>query len=190
MLPSSSFGVGAAAALAAGETVVVVAAEAVVGGAVVADAMAFFSAFEGMEQGFRDRAARVQQLLADARTAFVVVAAPRRDAVDEAVYFTDRLRQSSGQVEALVVNRMFPYFGPVPNGFDTGLVASPGIDALLTNLRELDNVANREEQHVAVLSERLPGAPVVRVPFLADDVHDLVGLTEVGNWLFRDGRQV
>jgi anion-transporting ArsA/GET3 family ATPase len=159
----------------------------VVGGAVVADAMAFFTAFEGMEQGFRDRATRVQQLLADPRTAFVVIAAPRRDAVEEAIYFADRLRQSSGRVEALVVNRMFPYFGPVPEGLDPGLVVSPGVDALLTNLRDLDKVASREEQHVATLAGRLPGVPIVRVPFLSDDIHDLDGLGAVGRWLFATG---
>jgi anion-transporting ArsA/GET3 family ATPase len=156
----------------------------VVGGAVVADAMAFFSAFEGMEQGFRDRAAKVRQLLTDSQTAFVVIAAPRRDAVDEAIYFADRLRQSSGRVQALVINRMFPYFGPVPDGLEAGLVASPGVDALMANLRELDNVANREETHVAALAARLPGAPIIRVPFLSDDIHDLDGLAAVGRWLF------
>jgi anion-transporting ArsA/GET3 family ATPase len=168
----------------------------VVGGAVVADAMAFFAAFEGMEQGFRDRAAKVEELLVDEGTAFVVVASPRRDAVEEALYFADRLRESSGRVQALVVNRMFPFFGAVPAGLENMMdhsgsggggrpgVRSPDMDALIANLADFDRVASREEQHVAVLSERLPGAPVVRVPFLADDVHDIGGLTEVGRWLF------
>ena len=153
----------------------------VVGGAMVADAVAFFAAFEGMEQGFRDRAAKVEQLLVDGTTAFVVVASPRRDAVEEALYFADRLRESSGRVEALVVNRMFPRFGPVP----VDARPPPRLDAsrsaaLAANLADLDRVASREEQHVAVLAERLPGAPVVRVPFLADDVHDVDGLTRWG----------
>jgi anion-transporting ArsA/GET3 family ATPase len=169
----------------------------VVGGAVVADAIAFFAAFEGMEQGFRDRAAKVDELLMDEGTAFVVVASPRRDAVDEALYFADRLRESSGRVQALVVNRMFPFFGPVSAGLETIVgqrgggdggrrlgVQAQEFDTLIANLADLDRVASREEQHVAVLSERLPGAPVVRVPFLADDVHDVAGLTEVGRWLF------
>jgi hypothetical protein len=39
---------------------------------------------------------------------------------------------------------------------------------------------------VTTLTTRLPDAPVIRVPFLADDVHDLAGLIEVGRWLFDD----
>ena len=54
----------------------------------------------------------------------------------------------------------------------------------MANLAQLNRVASREEQYVAVLAKRLPGAPIVRVPFLADDVHDVAGLTELGGWLF------
>jgi anion-transporting ArsA/GET3 family ATPase len=147
----------------------------VVGGAVVADAVAFFAAFEGMEQGFRDRAAKVEKLLSDPGTAFIVVTAPRRDATTEAIYFADRLLETTGRVEALIVNRMFPDFGSAPAG-----ASSP----LLENLFQLGEVAGREEQHVQALAERLPAIPIVRVPFLADDVHDLDGLSAVGGWLF------
>ena len=89
----------------------------VVGGAVVADAVAFFAAFEGMEQGFRDRAAKVEELAGrrDDR-----VRGGRRPPAGRGrggrCIFADRLRHSSGRVEALVVNRMFPAFGPVRLG--------------------------------------------------------------------------
>jgi anion-transporting ArsA/GET3 family ATPase len=147
----------------------------VVGGAVVSDAIAFFAAFEGMEQGFRDRAGLVSELLEDPGTAFVVVAAPRRDAVTEAIFFADRLRGSAGRVEALVANRMFPSFGAVPGRLE---------GSLAQNMRDFDQVSTREEAHLGELRERLPGTPVVRVPFLSTDVHDLEGLAEVGRWLF------
>ena len=65
----------------------------VVGAEVVGDAVAFFQAFEGMEEGFRDRAQRVLDLLSEPSTAFVLVASPRRDAVDEAMFFADKLRR-------------------------------------------------------------------------------------------------
>ena len=172
----------------------------VVGGAVVEDAVSFFAAFEGMEQGFRDRAEKVKDLLADEATAFVVIAAPRRDAVAEASYLADRLKESSsGGVAALIVNRMFPTFGLGPDTGDRGgqgwndvdwndvgwqEPSDPVAKDLVGNLRDLEQIGGREEQYVTLLSERLPGTPVVRIPFLADDVHDAGGLREVGDWMF------
>ena len=151
----------------------------------VSDAVAFFAAFEGMEQGFRERARRVQDLLTDPGTAFVVVAAPRRDAVAEAAYFADRLLESAGRVETLIVNRMFPDFGPPPAlAGGPGAARGPGVAALLENMKDLSEVAGREEQHVTALASRLPDTPIVRVPFLSDDVHDLDGLARMAGWLF------
>lgn len=151
----------------------------VVGGEVVRDAIAFFTAFEGMEQGFRDRAGNMEKLLAEKGTAFVVVAAPRRDAVDEATFFADRLRETKMPVAALIMNRVLPRFGTVP-----ALVGQPGpLADLITNLSELDGIAQREEHHIGSLAERLPGTPVIRVPLLVGEVHDMGGLNEVGRAL-------
>jgi anion-transporting ArsA/GET3 family ATPase len=86
----------------------------VVGGDVVDDAIAFFQAFEGMEEGFRRRAARVNELLGAPETAFVLVASPRRDTVDEAHFFADRLHEAGISVQGLVVNRVHPRFGSAP----------------------------------------------------------------------------
>jgi anion-transporting ArsA/GET3 family ATPase len=66
----------------------------VVGGDVVADAIAFFAAFDGMEQGFRERAESTLALLSADATAFVLVAAPRRDVVDEATFFAVKLTEA------------------------------------------------------------------------------------------------
>src|SRR5690606_12127906 len=61
---------------------------AVVGGDALADAVAFFHAFTGMEAGFRARADDVQALLRDPATAYVLVASSRRDTAEEALYFS------------------------------------------------------------------------------------------------------
>ena len=82
----------------------------VAGADIVHDAVAFFQAFEGMEEGFRTRAARVRELLAHADTAFILVASPRPDSVDEAVHFAGKLAESDMSVTALVVNRVQPRF--------------------------------------------------------------------------------
>jgi anion-transporting ArsA/GET3 family ATPase len=160
----------------------------VVGADVVKDAVEFFTAFEGMEQGFRNRAQRVLELLSESQTAFVLVAAPRRDAVDEALYFAKRLQESDISVEALIVNRLHPRFGPVPSVLTTPAAAAASeaepLVSLLDNLRHFDGIAQREERYLQSLAERIAPAPVARVPFLAGDVHDLEGLNDIGRYLF------
>jgi anion-transporting ArsA/GET3 family ATPase len=163
----------------------------VVGSDVVKDAVDFFTAFEGMEQGFRERAQRVLELLSEPQTAFVLVAAPRRDAIEEALYFADRLEESDIEVQALVLNRMHPRFGPVPSVLtDAGAAAAPeaaSLRALLDNLRDLDGIAEREERYLKNLTRQVSPAPVVRVPLLGGDVHDLDGLGQVGQHLMAGG---
>src|SRR5436305_12172655 len=83
----------------------------VVGSEVIEDVVAFFRAFEGMEDGFRERARVVDELLNDDATAFVLVSSPRRDAMQEATFFAQRLEQAGQSVEALIVNRVHPSFG-------------------------------------------------------------------------------
>jgi anion-transporting ArsA/GET3 family ATPase len=158
----------------------------VVGGDVVKDAVAFFNAFEGMEQGFRERAQRVLELLSEPSTAFVLVASPRRDAVDEALFFARKLSESGIAVQGLVVNRVHPRYGPVPAADgQSGEAVEPGPwAALVANFRDLQGIAEREESHFAALASQVAPAPVVRVPFLADDVHDVGGLDVIGQYLF------
>ncbi len=159
----------------------------VVGGDVVRDAIAFFSAFDGMEMGFRDRAAATLALLSDEVTAFVLVAAPRGDVVEEATYFAARLAEADIPVRALVVNRMHPRFtdsSPVSLRHRAEDLAGTDLGELYANLAEFAQVADEEEHHLSGLSERVSPAPVVRVPFLRSDVHDLDGLREVAGYLF------
>ncbi|MDQ3146173.1 MAG: ArsA family ATPase [Actinomycetota bacterium] len=159
----------------------------VVGSEVLDDALAFFSAFEGMEEGFRDRAARVQALLADDATAFVLVASPRRDTVEEATFFAGRLGESALPVEALIVNRMHPSFGEGRADSDRRRATTldgTAIGGLFANLADFREMAAGEEAHLAGLATSVDPAPVIRVPFLADDVHDLDTLSQIGEHLF------
>ncbi len=160
----------------------------VIGGDVIEDAIAFFQAFDGMEAGFRERAERVLELLSARETSFVLVASPRGDTVEEASYFADRLDEAGIAVAALVVNRMHPRFG-------TGLaeatrerartLAGSDLGQLFANLADFELVAAREEDHLQGLAARVDPAPVVRVPFLESDVHDIAGLDAIAAHLFR-----
>jgi anion-transporting ArsA/GET3 family ATPase len=159
----------------------------VVGGEAIDDAITFFQAFEGMEQGFKDRANRVIELLSADETGFVLVASPRRDTVVEASFFAERLGEAGIDVRALVVNRMHPHFGDgSAEATRAEAAAHEGTDLgrLYGNLADFQLVASREEDHLAGLAAKVDPAPVVRVPFLPTDVHDLDGLALIGTHLF------
>jgi anion-transporting ArsA/GET3 family ATPase len=159
----------------------------VVGTEVVQDAVAFFQAFDGMEDGFRQRASRVRALLSDPTSAFVLVTSPRRDAVDEGMFFARKLAEFDIVIEGLVVNRMHPRFGRGKAEADRARATTlDGTDLgrLFINLADFRHIADGEEEHVEALVARVAPAPVARVPFLVDDVHDLDGIAVVAGYVF------
>jgi hypothetical protein len=91
------------------------------------------------------------------------------------------------RIEALVVNRLYPRYGPLPAAEAAAGEASAPLLALVQNLRELQGIAEREERHVDALVQRVAPAPAYRVPMLATDVHDLAGLSMVAEYLFAPG---
>jgi anion-transporting ArsA/GET3 family ATPase len=166
----------------------------VVGSEVIKDVVGFLRAFEGMEAGFRERAQAVGDLLADPSTAFVLITSPRRDALEEASFFADRLGEAGQKVQALVVNRIHPSFGEEsPAGLRATAAAlrSEQTDAagrladLYDNLADFRQVAALERGHIDELAHTLgEDAAVAYVPYLAHDVYDFRALHEVGTLLF------
>ncbi len=173
----------------------------VVGGEVVADTVAFFQAFEGLEEGFRDRASKVESVLSDPSTAFVLMTAPRAEAAEEAMFFAAKLRASRIGVEALVVNRVHPRFDPPPsvagelNALNTPPGSAPSslgspsdsapssLAALVENWVDMNRVAEQEQAHLVALREKIAPAPVVEVPLMGSDVHDIEGIWAVASFL-------
>ncbi len=156
----------------------------VAGAEIVQDTVAFFQAFEGMEDGFRSRASAVHELLADPSTAYVLVTSARPDAIAEAGFFAEKLGERDVAVAALVVNRIAPSFGPVDGPSAAHAPAPPAMEALESNLAELNAVAAREEAAFSGLAAQLSPAPVGRIPLFGEDVHELVGLRRAADHLF------
>jgi anion-transporting ArsA/GET3 family ATPase len=151
----------------------------VIGTEVLADALAFFQSFDGMETGFRNRADDVIRLLHGDRTKFVLVASPRIDTIDEAIYFADRLVEKDLEVGAIIVNRATPDFGE-PDGKRPRGVADA---ALYDNQAQLHELAVGEREHIAPLVADTGREPTW-VPLLPGDVHDLEALDEIRSLLF------
>ena len=155
----------------------------VVGGDVLADAVAFFQAFAGMETGFRRRADEVMTLLHSDVARFVLVASPRGDTIEEACYFANSLATNQLSVAAVVVNRCTPSFGEPPARRPPATQAA----ALYDNLRQLRTDAAAERKQAAELLSA-PGIPAgthtTWVPTLPADVHTLAALASIRALLF------
>ncbi|WEB41292.1 ArsA family ATPase [Streptomyces yunnanensis] len=76
------------------------------GGQLLRDVQTFVAAMDTMFGGFRTRADATYRLLQAPGTAFLVVAAPERDALREAAYFVERLAAEQMPLAGLVLNRV------------------------------------------------------------------------------------
>ena len=174
----------------------------ILGGQMLADASAFVQAFDTLFGGFQERADRTYQLLRAPGTSFVVVAAPEPDALREASYFVERLSAEKMPLAGLVLNRTHPVHSTLSGarareGADTleasqddrvGLrsASPPGSELAAAVLRlHADRVetAERERRVLGRFTRAHPTVPIIDVPAMATDVHDLEGLREIGRRL-------
>jgi len=161
----------------------------VVGSDVLADAVAFFQAFAGMDVGFRDRAEAVTRLLRDDSTRFLIVAGPQRDVIEECAWFADQLAEQGFDVSATVVNRLHPRFGDgtVGDAEQRAATASergdPELAALWSNLAAERRLADLQREALLPLAQRTTDA-LVEVALLPDDVHDVEALEVLAGHLF------
>jgi anion-transporting ArsA/GET3 family ATPase len=145
-----------------------------------------------MYDGFKQRARLVYGQLRHPSTAFVVVATPDEAALREAAFFAHRLAADRMPLGALVVNRIHQA-GRVPEVPEAvrRRLAEDGADGrLLADLLALHDgleaLAAAERRRIRTLLATVPNLGVVRVPLLADDVHDLAGLRRLGGYLFAE----
>jgi anion-transporting ArsA/GET3 family ATPase len=150
------------------------------------DLSTFFTSFGSMTEGFRERAEHVNALLADSRSAFVLVTSPRADAVEEAGWFHHRLLDAGLPFAGVVANRVHP---ALPKGDPSAELASLlGDDALarrvMRTFEEERRLAARDRANLAALRKRLGRKPMIEIPHLDEDVHDLDGLRRMDEYLF------
>ena len=146
------------------------------------DLSVFFRALGGMIDGFTERARRVGALLEDPGTVFLIVTAPRHDPVEEAIFFHRKLAAASMPFGGVVVNRLHTPPGPegaLPDGLDEDLALR-----VETAAHEVRALAQREAASVERLREQLGEPPMILVPELDGDVHDVEGLALMRGHLF------
>jgi anion-transporting ArsA/GET3 family ATPase len=149
----------------------------VAGAAIVDDTVAFFRAFSGMEDGFRERANVVAAILESPATAYVLVAIPRVDAIREVEFFADELRARELAVSAAVLNRVQPDPGPpIDSSTEPPELRDSAWGELTRNLEELRSIVASERESGRLLAEIVEPAPVTVLPLAPGDIHDLTGL--------------
>jgi anion-transporting ArsA/GET3 family ATPase len=147
------------------------------------DLSEFFLAFEGMYDGFKERAERVHALLREPGSGFVLVASPAPRTLEEALYFYERLREKRMPFIAFVVNRLHPDPAAYVRG-RRGAIGGNAVDAdlaarLVDVYRDQQRVARAERRALARF-EVDTGQAVVPVPEFDADIHDLRGLRDFG----------
>ena len=176
------------------------------------DISEFLLAFEGMSEGFRERAGRVQALLFGPESAFVLAAGPADESVTDAMTFLDRLEDSGAAVAGVVVNRvrMWPA-APVELPLEsereaalaslaealggekeTGGSARKAAQAALSMLDGYASMVQQDRVATAPLRERAQRRRCFwrEVPELPRDVHDLDGIARIAGFIFEADAEV
>ena len=159
----------------------------------ISDLSEFFQAFSGMVDGFRERAKRVSELLADPATTFVVVCGPQGEPIDEAVYFHRKLVEAKLPVGGVIVNKVHYEADEEAEGeAETDLhdlLEDELAERVAQNFADYQALAERDARNVEHLRRELNPRAVIRVPYLDEDVHDLEALLKIDRYLFATEEQ-
>jgi anion-transporting ArsA/GET3 family ATPase len=176
----------------------------------LADISEFLLGFEGMSEGFRDRARRVRALLLGPEATFVLVASPGRASVRQAADFLDRLESYAVPLSGVLINRVrrWPGGGEPPEldgatgdaaPLARALARAEGPDfpaqaaarAALATAKGYAELVRRDARETRALRKRTEGQGrfFVEIPEFPEDVHDLVGLERVARAIFGDAQE-
>jgi anion-transporting ArsA/GET3 family ATPase len=153
------------------------------------DMSTFFGLLGDMTKDFSARASAVEAMLRSEGTAFLIVTSAQYEPIEEAIWFAHTLHHSG-----------FPFAGAVVNRVHHDLLGDREPDQLPEVLREVlpaklaakvaanfedyHVLARRDERNIARLESELEGMPLLLVPHLDGDVHDVEGLLRVHRYLF------
>ncbi len=167
--------------------------ERISGSEAMKDLAEFFMAFDGLYDGFKQRAQAVHALMSSSDTAFVIVTTPQRPSLDEAIFFRDKLQESSITLAAVIFNRISESVNV--DDVEKELASAEKIiekipkyasvlDALIDLSANTDKIARAQRETIGRFIKGMKDKSIVyRVPALASDVHNIPSLLEVGAFL-------
>ena len=155
----------------------------------LADLSTFFQLLGGMTDDFSARARQVQEMLTAETTAFLLVTSAQADAIDETIWFRRTLEEGGLPFAGAVVNRVHhDMLGDgEPDALDAALAKALGPELatrVAQNFHDYHVLARRDAANITRLEEELDGRPMLLVPHLDGDVHDIEGLLRMHRYLF------
>lgn len=177
----------------------------------------FFTAMNGLYDGFKSRSLRMQRLFRDPEhLGFVIVTSPNRLTLDEAVYLHSKLIEHRMPFEGIVVNKVHRNYLQESGGAEgfeelarvahraedpaeaagrvraaAGDLSDPWaaeIQALLRNFGHYQLLAEIDAKNLERLRYLLKGDQFMSlVPYFEQDIHDVAGLRQVSELLFTGG---
>jgi anion-transporting ArsA/GET3 family ATPase len=166
------------------------------------DLALFFTEFNDILGGFRQRAEATFALLRRPQVGFVLVASPEPMALGEALAFHQRLLASGMPMSGFVVNRVHQR-RPLSAPLDAAAVAErlaarpevaalglqPGTlriaaEGLLSAHGALQLLGAADARAIESLRAAAAGGTVAEIPLFDEDVHDLEHLGHIGRYLF------
>jgi anion-transporting ArsA/GET3 family ATPase len=154
----------------------------------LSDLSTFFALLGDMTDDFSERAAQVQRMLTASTTAFLLVTSALRSAIDEAIWFRRTLSESELPFAGVIVNRV--HHDVLGDAEPDDLVSSLGdlpadlAARVAENFTDYHLLARRDGRNLARLQAEMGDRPLLLVPHLDDDVHDIEGLLAVRRYLF------
>ncbi len=155
----------------------------------ISDLSTFFALLGDMTDDFSERAAQVERMLKAPSTAFVLVTSAAPEAIAEALWFRHTLREGQLPFAGVIVNRVHhDILGDAEAGdLLDELVAVLGHDLaerVAANFTDYHRLARRDARNITRLQDELSDHPLLLVPHLDDDVHDVHGLLRMHRYLF------
>lgn len=171
-----------------------------VGSQFLEDIALFFGEFNDILGGFKSRADAVFELLRRPDVTFVIVTSPESMAINEALFFHERLAQTGMPFEGFAVNKVHKD-APVSTSksdlvdaiANLEVVASMKLqettiritaETLLETHEDLQKLADADKESIERLVAAAPKAIRTFVPFFSKDVHRVEGLAKLRDYLF------
>jgi len=164
------------------------------------DLAIFFTEFNDILGGFKQRAEETFELLRQDKVGFVLVASPEAMAVRESLFFYERLSTAKMPFAAFVVNRVHANrpvdasadqlakaLADVPAVAELGFQGTTlriAAEAIAESHTDLQVLAKADEEQIGLLREAAGAdATVVRIPFFREDIHSIAGLGQLCQYL-------